>query len=48
MDDTGETKDDIKVPDNDLGKEIRQKFTDSVEFMVTILVSQQLSYWSPL
>jgi len=37
MADNGDTKEDIKVPDNDLGKEIRRKFNDDEQFLVTIL-----------
>lgn len=39
MDDAGDTKEDIKLPDNDLGKEIRTKFDGGEQFMVTIIVS---------
>ena len=39
MSDNGETKDDVKVPDTDIGKEIRTKFENEEAFMVTILVS---------
>jgi len=37
MDDGGETKEDIKVPDNELGKEIVKKHEAEEGFMVTIL-----------
>lgn len=42
MDDHGDTKDDIKVPDTDLGREIQAKFDKDDQFMVTILVSQSI------
>lgn len=37
MADGGETRDDIKVPDSDIGKEIRLKHENSTDFVVTIL-----------
>ncbi len=37
MDDSGETKDDVKCPDNDTGKEIRMKFEKEEQCLVTIL-----------
>ena len=37
MADDGDTRDDIKVPDNELGKEITAKFEKDEQFMVTIL-----------
>merc|ERR1712150_64781 len=37
MSDKGETKDDIKCPDDDVGKEIREKMAKVEEFLVTIL-----------
>lgn len=38
MDDQGEIRDDIKVPDSDLGKEIQEKAKDSDnQYLVTIL-----------
>ena len=37
--DDGSTRDDVKLPDNDLGKEIKEKFDSGSEFMVTILAS---------
>jgi len=39
MDDNGETKDDLKLPNNDLGKEIQQKFDNGDSFMVTVLTA---------
>lgn len=40
MDDQGEIRDDIKVPDGDLGKEIQEKAKDSDnQFLVTILTA---------
>ncbi|XP_042356115.1 eukaryotic translation initiation factor 5A-1-like [Plectropomus leopardus] len=37
MDDVGGTRDDLKLPENDLGKEIEKKFKDDETFMVTVL-----------
>ena len=38
MDDQGEIRDDVKVPDSDLGKEITEKAKDADnQFLVTIL-----------
>merc|ERR1711993_165182 len=37
MADNGDTKEDIKNPENDIGKEIRKKFDDGDQFLVTIL-----------
>jgi len=37
MDDTGETKDDLKLPDGEVGEEIRQKYEDGQTFTVTVL-----------
>lgn len=37
MDDGGETREDLKVPDSDLGNEIRAKFEADDQFMVTVL-----------
>lgn len=34
MDDNGETREDIKIPDSDLGKEIREKFEKDEQIMV--------------
>ena len=39
MDDKGEMRDDIRLPDNDLGKEIQAKFEKDDQFNVTILKS---------
>merc|ERR1711962_486771 len=39
MDDTGDTRQDLKLPDNDIGKEISKKFEDGETFMVTVLKS---------
>lgn len=35
MDDNGETREDLKVPDGDLGKEIEKKFGGGEQFMVS-------------
>ncbi|XP_077998402.1 eukaryotic translation initiation factor 5A-1-like [Glandiceps talaboti] len=37
MDDSGDTRDDIKLPDNDLGKDINTRFSSEEVFMVTVL-----------
>lgn len=37
MNDAGETRDDIKVPDNDLGKDIQTKFDSGSDYLVTLL-----------
>jgi translation initiation factor 5A len=37
MDDAGETKDDLKLPDDEVGEEIRKKHDDGVSFTVTVL-----------
>ena len=37
MSDDGDVRDDIKLPDNDLGKEIQAKFDNDDQFMVTVL-----------
>ena len=40
MDDQGEIRDDIKVPEGDLGKEIQDKAKDNDnQFLVTILTA---------
>ena len=37
MDDAGELREDMKVPEGDLGKEIQSKFDNGEEFMCTVL-----------
>merc|ERR1712055_884210 len=37
MDDDGEQKADLKIPDDDIGKEVQQKFNDGEQFSVTVL-----------
>lgn len=37
LDDNGERKDDVKVPETDLGKEIQSKFESGDDILVTIL-----------
>ena len=37
MDDSGDTREDLKVPDGDLGNEIKGKFERDEPFLVTIL-----------
>ncbi len=40
MDDGAGTREDLKVPENDLGKEMQLKFDNSEQFVV--------SFWGPL
>merc|ERR1712212_945608 len=37
MDDDGEPKDDLKIPDDDVGNDVPPKFTDGEQFSVTVL-----------
>ncbi|XP_054469514.1 eukaryotic translation initiation factor 5A-1-like [Anoplopoma fimbria] len=37
MDDFGSTRDDLKLPDSEIGKEIARKFENGDSFMVTVL-----------
>lgn len=37
MEDDGSTRDDLKVPEGDIGKEINDKFENGEEFLVTVL-----------
>ncbi|XP_061777379.1 eukaryotic translation initiation factor 5A-1 [Nerophis ophidion] len=37
MNDSGELREDLRVPDNDLGKEIELKFEQGEEFVVTVM-----------
>lgn len=37
MDDDGNTREDLKIPDNDIGEEIQKKFDNEEQFMVTVL-----------
>ena len=46
MNDSGETKDDIKLPDNDVGKEIKTKFDNGESILVTVLVSETNGWMS--
>jgi len=39
MDGDGNSKDDVKVPDTDVGKEIEAAFEDGKDVLVTILAS---------
>ena len=39
MDDNGEIRDDIKLPDGDVGAEIKRKHENDEQFMVTVLKS---------
>ena len=40
MDDNGETRDDVKNPENDLGKEIQNKFESDESFLVSLYISK--------
>lgn len=47
MDTDGNSKDDVKVPDSDLGKEIESAFEDGKDLMVTIVAAMgQFSFLS--
>ena len=37
MEDSGDTREDIKLPEGDIGKEIQTKFENDDQFMVTII-----------
>ena len=37
MDDSGDTREDLKLPEGDLGKEISTKFDNDENFLVTVL-----------
>ncbi|KAK7904456.1 hypothetical protein WMY93_017063 [Mugilogobius chulae] len=37
LDDGGDTREDLKVPDGDLGEEIKKKFDNSEQFLVTVI-----------
>merc|ERR1711992_234812 len=37
MDDNGETKSDLKVPDDEIGKEVQERFDNGDNFVVTVL-----------
>ncbi|KAI8822552.1 eukaryotic translation initiation factor 5A [Fimicolochytrium jonesii] len=39
MKDDGSTKDDVKVPDNDLGKKITEEFQEGKELIVTVVAA---------
>jgi translation initiation factor 5A len=39
MDTDGNSKDDVKIPDTDLGKEIETAFEDGKDCMVTIIAA---------
>lgn len=46
MDSDGNSKDDVKVPDTDLGKEIEKAFEDGKDCMVTIIAAMGGSFFS--
>ncbi|CAL1596396.1 unnamed protein product [Knipowitschia caucasica] len=37
MSDSGDIREDLRVPDNDIGREIESKFNNNEEFMVTVI-----------
>lgn len=37
MSDDGDIREDLKIPDGDIGKEINTKFENDEQFMVTVL-----------
>lgn len=39
MDDSGDTREDIKLPDSDLGRDIKDKFDKGDQIMVTVLAA---------
>merc|ERR1711915_1160396 len=39
MEDSGDTKDDLKVPQDDVGEEIKKKYADGDNFLVTVLMA---------
>ena len=41
MDDSGETREDLKLPEGDLGKEISLKFENDENFLVTVLKAME-------
>ena len=43
MDGDGNSKDDVKIPDTDLGKEIENAFNDGKDAMVTIIAAMGMS-----
>jgi translation initiation factor 5A len=45
MDADGASKDDVKVPDSDLGQEIEKAFEEGKDLMVTIVAAMGRSLW---
>ena len=41
MDDAGDTREDLKLPEGDLGKEISTKFDNDENFLVTVLKAME-------
>jgi len=39
MDDDGEQKEDLKIPDDDVGKDVNEKFANGESFIVTVLAA---------
>lgn len=44
MDDNGETREDLRVPEGDLGKEIEKKFNSGEQFLVSFCDLESI-YW---
>ena len=44
MDDDGNMKTDIKLPDNELGKDIKTKFTNNEELIVSVVRSMKMEF----
>lgn len=42
MDDGGDTREDLKLPEGDLGKEIERRFTNGDQFMVSFCMLENL------
>lgn len=45
MSDNGEIREDLRVPENDIGREIESKFEAGDEFMVSVGESCSLRHW---
>lgn len=44
MTDSGDTKDDVKIPEGDDGKSIKARFDNGESFMVTVVVSRRVRF----
>ncbi|XP_064610474.1 eukaryotic translation initiation factor 5A-1-like [Liolophura sinensis] len=42
MDDNGETREDLKLPEDDLGKEIKEKYENDEQILITVVESMGL------